>query len=207
MPPRSVLMVGLASLLLCALLLTFLGPDRLLGIDSVLVGTGGLLVGGWLALGLRGRSPDDDDDPSPGEWQAWLGLAFVVALTAYFLVHAPALGSLDELVEPVAQAVGRNIGTLIVLWVVGSTLMDARFKGQVQEDERDRQIARVAREWGNGAVTVCVIGIALMLGLSPPDELIWAQPLAIANLLVFALLWGGLVGQTTSVVQYWRDRQ
>ncbi len=52
-----------------------------------------------------------------------------------------------------------------------------------------------------------VIGLAVMLAFSPADRLAWATHFMIANLLVFALMWGWLCEYAAAAVMYWRDRQ
>lgn len=45
----------------------------------------------------------------------------------------------------------------------------------------------------------------MALGLSPPEKLVWATPLAVANMLVFALVWSSLFEHAAAAVHYWRD--
>jgi hypothetical protein len=52
----------------------------------------------------------------------------------------------------------------------------------------------------------CVIAIAVTLGLSSPEKLLWATPLAVANMLVLALVWSTLFEHAAAAVHYWRDR-
>ena len=82
----------------------------------------------------------------------------------------------------------------------------ARWKGEIQEDERDREIAAYSGGWGRGALSAVILGVAVMLAISPAEQLAWVTPLTVANLLIFALLWGSLVEHTTSAIRYWRDR-
>jgi uncharacterized membrane protein len=95
---------------------------------------------------------------------------------------------------------------LLVAWSVLSRVVASRWKDEVQEDERDREIARQASGWGRGALIVCVIGMAVTLAFSPPDRLLWASHMMIANLLVLALMWGCLFEYAATAVAYWRDR-
>ena len=55
-------------------------------------------------------------------------------------------------------------------------------------------------------MTVCVVGIAMMLGFSPLDKLQWASHFFIANMLVFALMWGWFFECAATAAMYWRDR-
>ena len=95
--------------------------------------------------------------------------------------------------NPAANQVGRNLVLMLVAWTVLSSVMASRWKGLVQEDERDREIEKQANGWGRGALTFCIIGIAVMLAFSPAQKLEWATHFMIANLLVFALMWGCLL--------------
>jgi len=42
--------------------------------------------------------------------------------------------------------------------------------------------------------------------LSPIEQLTWAKPPMVAHLLIFSLLWAGLVENVVATIQYWRDR-
>jgi hypothetical protein len=46
-----------------------------------------------------------------------------------------------------------------------------------------------------------------MLAFSPAERLAWATHFMIANLLVFALMWGWLCEYAATAVMYWRDRR
>lgn len=52
-----------------------------------------------------------------------------------------------------------------------------------------------------------MIGVAVMLGISPARKLEWATPIAIANLLIFALIWSCFVEYVVTALSYWRDRR
>ena len=86
------------------------------------------------------------------------------------------------------------LGLLLVAWSVLNGVLGLRWKGRVQEDERDHRIAQHAAGWGwgRGAVTCCLVGPAMMLTFSPAERLAWATHLMIATLLVFALMWGAV---------------
>ena len=77
----------------------------------------------------------------------------------------------------------------------------------MEEDERDREIAARAAGWGRGALVLCLVGIAVMLGFSPPERLQWATHFMVANLLVFVLMWHCLVEYAATVAMYVRDRR
>ena len=83
----------------------------------------------------------------------------------------------------------------------------ARSVWRVQEDERDREIEKRAAGWGRGALIACIVGLALMLAFSPAERLAWATHFMIANLLVFALMWGWLCEYVATALMYWKDRR
>ena len=64
-----------------------------------------------------------------------------------------------------------------------------------------------AAVWARCALVFLVIGIAIMLAVSPPARLAWATHIAIAHLLVFALVWHSLVEYAVTALSYWRDRR
>ena len=203
MLPALLLFAGLALWLLLA------SPPELLGVDTGNAGMALLITTMWMSLYAIGRMPRGELDRamSPGEWKAWIGVVFMAVSIAYFLSkrHVFAEGTAWD--NPEAAAVGRNLVLLLVAWSVLSGVMASRWKGAVEEDERDREIARQAAGWGRGALIVCVIGIALLLGFSRPQKLQWATHLMIANMLVQALMWGCLFEYAAVAVRYWRDRR
>lgn len=206
---RSVGLLGLAALAILALWLLLAGPGHLMGIDTGKAGFALLMATVWGSLYALYRWPRGELDGavSPGEWQAWIGTIFMAQLTAYVLVQSLGFSGAPLLENPDARAIGGNVVMLIIAWLVVSSVMRSRWKGRVQEDERDREIDRVASDWGSGALAVCIIGIAVMLGISPAEKLAWATPLKIAHLLVFALLWSGLVRYAATAIQYWHERR
>ncbi len=200
-----VLLVG-AMLAFWALLA---GPDMLAGIDLGKWGTALLVTVAWVSMYAVSRLPvgEAERGVSPGEWKAWVGVAFMAVATAYFLAKSHVFVDGPAWNNPAAQAVGRNLVLLLVAWSILTGVLGSRWKGRVQEDERDRQIEQQAAGWGRGALTFCVVGLAAMLAFSPADRLAWATHFMIANLLVFALMWGWLCEYAATAVMYWRDRQ
>lgn len=199
----------LAALTLLALWLWFAAPDQVLGIDSVWVGSALLLGIAWVALFRLSRLPQDELGKviSPGEWQAWISTGFMLLLSGYLLLKSSLFAGDSLLHNPHTAAVGRNVVLLIVAWMVISQILRSHWQGQVQEDERDREISRVASRWHSYALSFFIIGLAVTLGLSPIEQLAWAKPLMIAHLLIFALLCAGLVESVATAIQYWRDRR
>lgn len=200
--PGLILVAGLGLWLLLA------GPPKLLGIDTGNAGVVLLMGTVWISLYAIGRMPRGalDAAASPGEWKAWTGVAFMAIAIAYFVAKAHVFRDGTAWNNPDAGIVGRNLVMLLIAWTVLSSVMSSRWKGAVQEDERDREIAAQASGWGRGAMMFWVIGIALLLGFSPPEKLQWATHLMIANLLVSALMWGFLCEYAATAVYYWRDR-
>lgn len=192
-----------------ALWLLLAGPDRILGFDSGQAGMVLLMTTAWLSLYRISKTPRDrlEGMASPGEWRAWLGLGFMLVAVVYFLVKAQVFQQMSAWNDPDATAVARNLVMLLIAWAVLSNVLSSRWKGAVREDERDREIEKQAGGWGRGALVFCIVGIAVMLGFSPAEKLQWAKPFVMANLLVFALMWGWLCEYAATALMYWRDRR
>ncbi len=200
---------GLLAIAGLALWLLLAGPSKLLGIDTGNAGMALLIGAAWISLYAIYRLPRGEVEKavSPGEWKAWVGAAFMAITIAYFLAKAHVFQGPPIPHNPDATAVGRNLVMLLIAWAVLSGVMASRWKGEVEEDERDREIAVQAGGWGRGALVFCIVGIAVMLGFSPPEKLVWATHLMIANLLIFALMWGCLFEYAATAAYYWRDRR
>lgn len=200
--------VGLIAVAGLALWLLLASPPKLLGIDTGNAGMALLIGTAWISLYALSRMPRGqlDRDVAPGEWKAWIGTGFMGLAVAYFLSKAHVFAGASIPHNPDAAAVGRNLVMLLVAWTVLSSVIGARWKGEVQEDERDREIAVKASGWGRAALVFCIVGIAVMLSFSPADRLQWATHFMIANLLVFSLMWGCLVEYAATAIAYWRDR-
>ena len=185
------------------------GPDVLFGVDLGKWGTALLVTVAWVSMFAVSQAPPGEAEHglSPGEWKAWVGVAFMLAATGYFLAKAHVFAGGPVADNYGARAVGRNLVLLLVAWSVLLGVLGARWKGRVQEDERDREIEKQAAGWGRGGLMFVVIGLAVMLAFSPADRLAWATHFMIANLLVFALMWGWLCEYAATAVMYWRDRQ
>ena len=206
---RCWIMAGLLFVAGLAMWLLLAGPERLLGIDTGNLGVALLVTAAWVSLFVISRMPRNGLESlvSPGEWRAWLGLGFMLVATVYFLVNVQAFAEGPPWVNPAANRVGRNLVLMLVAWTVLSNVMASRWKGQVQEDERDREIEKQASGWGRGALTFFVIGLAVTLAFSPADKLDWATHFMLANVLVFALMWGWLCEYAATAIYYWRDRR
>ena len=200
---------ALLAIALPALWLLLAGPERVFGVDAGKLGMALLVTAAWTSLLALSKLPRGEGEAtvSPGEWKAWIGLGFMLLATLYFLgkLHLFAGESIGH--APLSSGVARNLVLLLVAWVVLSQVVAARWKGRVQEDERDRRIEADASEWGRGGLVFCVIALAVLFGFSPADRLQWATPFVVANLLVFALMWGWLVEYAATVAMYVRDRR
>ena len=188
-----------------ALWLLLAGPADVLGVDAGKLGMAVLVTTAWLSLYAVSRLPRGQLEAvvSPGEWRAWVGFGFTLVAIVYFLTHV----SVFEQNSAGASAVARNLVMLLVAWILLTHVMGSRWKGAVQQDERDLEIEKQASAWGRSALVFVVIGLAVMLGFSPADRLQWATHFMVANLLVFALMWGWLCEYAATVLLYWRDRR
>lgn len=202
-------MLGLLLVAGLALWLLLAGPGRLFGIDTGNAGMVLLIGTAWVSLYAIQQVPrgELDNAASPAEWRAWIGFGFTAIAVVYFLAKAHVFKDAGPLHNPDANAVGRNLVMLLIAWAVLSSVLASRWKGRVQEDERDREISAKACGWGRGALTFCIIGIAVMLAFSPAGRLLWATHFMIANLLIFSLMWGYLVEYAATAILYWYDRR
>ena len=206
MKAMKVLRVLLLSLAAFGLFTMMVSP-HLYGIAPRSLGLFAVMVGMVVALSLLVRTSREHlQDASPAEWKAWIGTGCMLAGVTYFLLRMSQFAAVDWR-DPQVGAVSRTLVLLLVGWSVLSSTVAARWKGQVEEDERDREIAARAVAWGRGALVFCLIGIAVMLGFSPPERLQWATHFMIANLLVFALMWHCLVEYAATTLMYLRDRR
>lgn len=189
------------------LLLLWFAPARAAGIDTGIVGSLLLSLAAWGAVALTALAPRATAATmSPGETQAWIALAFTVLIAAYLLRATDLLMAGHWLDDPFARRFGWRIGILVVAWIVVSAVVRTRTRG-VEEDERDRAIHAIGTSFGYGAVALCLIGYAVTLGLSPPERLTWVTPPAVANQMIFILLWGSIVDYAARGIAYWRDRR
>ena len=185
------------------------GPRNVLGVDTGAAGFALLVLVAWGAMAGVSALPraEAEVEVSPGEWNAWIGTAFMAVAVAYFLAKLHVFQTNNLFDSPEASAVGRNLVLLLVAWTILSATVGARWKDRILQDERDHQIARQAANWGRGALTVALVSLAVLLGFSPADRLQWATHPMIANLLVLALMLGCLFEYAATAIQHWRDRR
>jgi uncharacterized membrane protein YidH (DUF202 family) len=200
---------GLLAVAGVAFWLLLAGPSKLLGVDSGQAGTALLVTVAWVSMYAVSRLPQGELDAaaSPAEWKAWIGAGFMLVAVGYFLAKIEVFAAAKVLGDPDASAVARNLVLLLVAWTILSSVMASRWKGEVEEDERDRAIAARAAGIGRIALIVCVIGLAVTLGLSPAEKLQWASHFLVANLLVMAVMWGCLFEYVSGAVLHWRARR
>ncbi|WP_345303883.1 hypothetical protein [Lysobacter hankyongensis] len=191
-----------------ALWLLLAGPEAVLGWDTGRVGMILLAGSAWGLLYTVSRMPREAlaGSASPAEWQARVGTGFIVAAMLYFFSKMPVLDTPAIAHDPDAAAVGRNLVMLLIAWAILSSVLASRWKGAVEADERDREIAAKAAGWGHGALIFSIVGIAVMLGF-PSEKLEWATPPMIGNVLIFALMWGWLCEYVATLAYYRSDRK
>ena len=206
---RRGLFAGLVVVASAGLWLLLAGPSKVLGIDAGNAGIALLVTVTWVSLYAVGRMPNGDLDNavSPGEWRAWIAFGFTAAIAAYAIAHAQVFQGPPLWQNPDANRVGRNIALLAIAWAILSQVLGARWRGKVQEDERDRAIEARASSWARIVLSVYAIGLAVMLGFSPAARLAWAPPPMIAHLLIVGLVLSCLVEYGVTAVSYWRDRR
>lgn len=169
-----------------------------------------LTVGTWYSVDALHRAPASESESAiaPGEWQAWVGVAFVGAILVSMLLGADTFAAHLPIGEnPDADGAGRRVGGLFVAWLVLAYVLRERWSGRVQADERDAHIELRASQWGRGVTTVVVLGVALMLGFSDTERLRELSYPLLAHALMVALLCGVWLEQLVSAILYWRDRR
>lgn len=210
---RSLRLALLVPLSVAAFCVLFVLPD----IDLGWIGSLVLLAGAWVVWYLlwqtlqewsvAARSSDTTTAPSPGEWQAWIGLLFTAAILVYYASRAPHMVAADGSMAPEASVIGRHVALLVICWLVVMRVVRGHWRDRVDEDERDRQIQARATTWAHCGLSVFVLGLALMLAFSPLERLRWAVPMALANILVGGLIATSLLEYLVTGIGYWRDRR
>ena len=192
------------------LALFFTGEYRDLDLPLGWVGTVLFVAAPWFSVDALYRVPQSEEEAmvAPGEWQAWIGVAFVGAVIVSSLMKAHIfLPQVPIGQNPEAGMAGSGIGTLFVAWLVLTHVLKQRWAGKVLTDERDARIELAAGQWGRGASAVGVIGIALLLGFSDTERLQEFSYPFIAQMLMLTLLCGLWFDQLVAALLYWRDRR
>lgn len=200
-------LAGLVALAGLSFWVLLAGPEEVLGLDLGKFSIGLSALVAWATLHGVTAAPrgELDEAVSPGEWRAWVGLGFTLLVAAYLLAKADVIAAAGD-----ARALGKvggNVVLLLVAWAVVAQALRWRWKGRVLEDERDREIERLAGGWARGALVAVVVGYAVLFGFTPAERLAWATPVVTSHLLVFALVWHALVEHAVTVLAYWRDRR
>lgn len=200
---------GMLLLAGIALLMLLAGRTNRFGIDFGMLGSVLLVGTAWLALYTVSTMPRGELEQgiAPGEWQAWIGTVFMGVATLYFVSKLHVFGNESIAHAPQSRVVVRNLVVLLIAWTVLSRVLAFRWSGQVQSDERDRDIEVRAAGWGRAALIFAVVAFAVTLGLSPVERLAWATHFMVGNLLILLLMCGWLVEYAATAVLYWRDRR
>ena len=188
----------------------FTGEYRDLDLPLGWIGTVLFVAATWFSVDALYRVPHSEEEAgvAPGEWQAWIGVAFVGAIIVASLLKADVfLPQVPIGQNPDAGKAGQSIGTLFVAWLVLAHVLKQRWAGKVLADERDAQIELAAGQWGRCATAFCIIGIAVLLGFSDTDRLREFSYPFIAQMLMLSLLWGLWFDQLVAALLYWRDRR
>ena len=191
------------------LALFFGGEYRDLGLPFGWVGVVVFVAAVWFCVDAVHRIPRSDDEAmvAPGEWQAWIGLAFASAILAACVFDAELLAAHVPIGRnPDAAAAGKGSGALFIAWLVLAWVLRQRWAGRVIADERDARIDVIAGRWGRGATAVAVFAVAVMLSFSETERLQrFSYPL-IGHMLVLALLSGWWFDELVTALLHWRDR-
>ncbi len=192
------------------LALFFSGEYRDIPFPAGWIGTFLFVAAVWFSVDALHRVPHTDAETriAHGEWQAWIGVAFVGAVIAVSVLKAHVfLPQVPIRHNPDAGAVGQRIGTLFIAWLVLAAVLKQRWAGKILTDERDAQIELAASQWGRYATVFVVIGIALLLGFSDTARLQQFSYPFIAQMLMTTLLVGVWFDQLIAAILYWRDRR
>jgi L-asparagine transporter-like permease len=207
--PRTQL---IASLVLAGAGLSLFFGDgiELVGVSFGFIGVWLFVAAAWFFVDAVHRIPRSEAEQAiaPGEWQAWIGTAFLAAVLVAMALHRDAFAAQVPIGHnPEAGIAGRSIGTLFIAWVVLAHVLRQRWKGAVLADERDHRIEQASSGWGRGATIAAIIGIALMLGFSPTARLQQFSYPMLAQMLMATLVLGAWFDHAVAALLYWRDRR
>lgn len=132
------------------------------------------------------------------KWSWASGVIAVIAYGGYLAVVAPRLGDAPAADVEYATAMLVTIGAAIVAGILcGIVLGMFRPRGETQEDERDRQIARFGDHVGHAFVVVG--GVAVMVLAVLDVDGFW-----IANVMYLCFVLSGVLSSTARIVAYRR---
>lgn len=169
-----------------------------------------LTIGTWYCVDALHHVPASESEAAiaPGEWQAWVGVAFVGAILVSMVTSADTFAAHLPIGEnPDANGAGRSVGALFVAWLVLAHVLRERWSGRVEADERDAQIELRASQWGRGGTAFLVLTVAVMLGFSDTERLRELSYPLLAHGLMASLLCGVWLEHLVSGILYWRDRR
>jgi uncharacterized membrane protein len=191
------------------LVLFFTGEYRDLGLPFGGVGIALFIVAVWFAVDAVYRVPKSEAEAAiaPGEWQAWVGSAFLGAVLVSSVLNLPNFAAhLPIGNNPHAGAAGRGVGMLLTAWWVLDYVLRQRWAGQVLSDERDLQIERKASQCARVVMSILMVALAILLGFSDTEHLARFSYPYLAQLLVITLVCGFWVDHFAAALLYWRDR-
>ena len=90
-------------------------------------------------------------------------------------------------------------------WIIFSSMLRQRMGKRVQQDERDSMVEHAADAASHLALCIAIIAVAVTLGFTPRERIGWLSPVALANLLMFTLVFASFVGHAVAVWRYRRD--
>ncbi len=195
----------LVAPLALALWLLVATPSRWLGIDAGTLGAALMLATAWVGLWLASRIPDDEASAlSPGEQKNWVALAFTGLVGMLMVLKADAFLNAESVAD--LKDFGRPLVMLLIGWIILGALLRNRFGPRIQQDERDMHVERIADSSAHTTLCIAIVAIAVTLGFTPRARIDGLSPLALANLLMFALVFASFVGHVVAAWRYRRDR-
>ena len=190
----------------------FLGGNGWLGIDFGPVGAALLYAALWVFVIHLSKHAGAafPEEWSLAEKQAWAALVFTALIGFHVLNLLAALPDLgteaDRMRNSATRPLWSNAGMLMVGWLVVSTLLRKQGAGSVALDERDLRIAHGASRFADGATTLLIIWLVVMLIALPEHSRNWLRPLIAADVLIALLIARMLADNIYTVLRYRRER-
>ena len=202
----SLLLAGLGLILFFAGELYALGYALRIGF----VGPWLFVIGVWFFVDAVYSVPASEHEQMlpPGEWQAWIELAFICAILWQLHQGLPSyLPHVPIHLNPDAGLAGRSLVPTFIAWAILAGVLHQRSGQAIAFDERDREIEKQASSWAYGTTMTGVIAIALLLGFSPVDRLMQFSPAWLAQVLIMVLVAGRATQCAAMAGLYWRQRR